>query len=341
MSAGERALPGDAPSISVYMPVRNGEPYLDDCLASIVRQSDPRFELLVLDDGSNDGSRAILERWAGTDSRIRLIDAGRRLGLVGGLNRLVGEARAPLCARMDADDIAHSDRLRRQRDVLNGDPSVVLVGALAEDIDRQGRRLRPRDRWRLVRPGRVPPFAHPTVMFRRALFDEIGGYRESTWLWEDADLCYRMAARGRIMIVPDVLYFYRLHAGSTTLRNTDGRTTRAVSWMFAASRRSKPQARLAAEAGEAEDGGPRRDAAALYYVAASRLWAGMPPAFVGRLRDLPRRPLAAALKLLVVATWGRWSPSSLRGALRRCIILRDAVAGLVLEEGAPVEWRWR
>ena len=329
------------PAISVYMSVHNAEPYLDACLASIVCQSDPDFEVLVIDDGSTDGSRTVLARWAGLDSRIRLIDSRRRLGLIGGLNLVVGEARAPLCARMDADDIARPDRLRRQREVLNADPSVVLVGTLSEGIDREGRRLRPRDRWRLIRPGRVPPFTHATVMFRRALFHEIGGYRELAWLWEDADLCYRMAAHGRIKILPEALYVCRMYDHSTTVRHSDERTLVAFTHMLEAAHDSKQQQRVPTKDEDEDSAGRRRTAAALFYVGASRLWAGVAPAVVGSLRDLPWwPPSVAALKVLVLATWGRWSPSSLRAVLRSCIRVRDAAAGFWLDEEVAVEWHF-
>jgi len=313
------------PSISVYMSVHNAEPYLDACLSSILGQSEPDLEFLVIDDGSTDGSHGALQRWARRDVRIRVIDCDRRLGLIASLNRAAGEARAPLCARMDADDISHPDRLWRQRQVLDADPSVALVGALSEEIDVEGRRLRPRDRWRLLRSSPIPPFAHPTVMFRRTLFNQVGGYRNVTWLWEDVDLCHRLAAHGRIMIVPETLYFYRIYAHSTTLRHSDDQTEVAFDLMSDATPRP----------------GPRPNAATLYYVSASRLWAGQTPAVVGGIREVGRLPLSGAtLKVLTLATWGRWSPSSLRSALRLWIRLRDAVAGLWLRDGAAVEWHF-
>lgn len=326
------------PSISVYMSVHNAGPYLDECVESILRQSEPDLEFLIVDDASTDGSRAVLQRWAGRDDRIKLIENERPLGLIGGLNLVVGAARASLCARMDADDVAHPDRLRRQRAVLDADPSVALVGALSKEIDSKGQPLRPRDRWRLIGPHRVPPFAHATVMFRRALFHELGGYRETTWLWEDADLCYRMARRGRVMVVPEALYFYRIHPGSTTLQHTQ--TAVAVARMLDTVPETTRNGHLRGGDEAGIGTGVCESAATLYYVGASRLWAGLTPPFVGSLRELRwLPPSTAALKVLALATWGRWSPSSLRTVLRCCIRLRDAAAGLWLAKGAAVEWR--
>lgn len=320
------------PAISVYMSVHNTEPFLDQCVESILGQSETDLEFVIVDDASTDASSAMLRRWASRDSRIRLIASETRLGLVGGLSRAVEAARAPLCARMDADDISHRDRLARQRRVLEADPGVALVGTLASAIDSDGRPLKPRDRWPLLGGRRVPPFAHATAMFRRALFDEVGGYRAESWLWEDVDLCFRMAERGRILILTDALYAYRLYASSTTLEHIASETGHAFSRMLDAA---------GAAAGRAGEATGHRDAATLYYLAASRLWARLAPAGAPKLRDLRRLPLSVTtLKLLVLATWGRWSPGSLRAVLRAGIRLRDAAAGLWIADGA-VEWRWR
>jgi glycosyltransferase involved in cell wall biosynthesis len=313
------------PAISVFMPVRDAADYLDESVASILAQSDPDFELVIVDDGSTDGSRAILRRWARGDPRIRLIESDARLGAVGAPNVAVRESRAPLCARMDADDVAHPDRLRRQRQVLTDDPSVALVGALGVGIDRRGRPLRPRDRWRLLRPAPTPPFPHASIMFRRALFLDIGGYREDCEVWEDVDLCRRLAERGRVMVLPAALHLYRFHAASATLKRSDGDLAGVIDRMHDHLAAARPR-------------GSRAET--LHYVAGSRLWAGVAPAYTGRWRDLPwRRPALASLQLLLIATWGRWSPASLRAVLRGAIALRDRAAAPFLAGERPVEWR--
>jgi GT2 family glycosyltransferase len=320
-----------APAISVFMPVHDAAAYLDESVASILGQSDPDFELLIVDDASTDGSRAILRRWAREDRRIRLLESDRPLGITAAPNWAVGEARAPLCARMDADDVAHPDRLRRQRAVLSADPSVALVGALGVGIDRRGRAVRPRDRWRLLGRSPLPPFIHATIMFRRALFLEIGGYRGECAIWEDVDLCRRLAARGRVLVLPAALYRYRFHPGSTTLQASATTLPAAIGRMHE---------QLAAVRRDGRPGRSPARAETLYYVGASRLWAGVAPALPVRLRDLPWwPPTPAGLKLLLLATWGGRSPGSLRGLLRGAIALRDRVAALFLAGEAAVEWR--
>jgi GT2 family glycosyltransferase len=319
------------PAISVFMPVHDAAAYLDESVASILGQSEPDFEFVIVDDASTDGSRAILRRWARADPRIRLVESDVRLGACAAPNLAVGEARAPVCARMDADDVAHPDRLRRQRLVLGADPSVVLVGTLGVGIDRQGRALRPRDRWRLLRPAPVPPFIHATIMFPRALFLAIGGYRTECEIWEDVDLCRRLAEHGRVLVLPAALYRYRFHAASTTLRSSDTDLSAVIERMHEQVAPSTPGDRPGRS-------GPRAET--LYYVGASRLWAGVAPALTGRLSDLPwLPPTVAGLKLLLLATWGRGSPGSLRAVLRGAIAVRDRLAALFLAGEAPVEWR--
>src|SRR3990172_12767188 len=101
------------------MPVYNGEDYLQASIESIARQSFGHFEFVIVDDGSTDRPPQILSEWAGRDGRIRVISGRPRRGVVGSANRVVREAQAPICARMDADDVSHPDRLRRQWEVLD------------------------------------------------------------------------------------------------------------------------------------------------------------------------------------------------------------------------------
>ena len=95
------------------MSVYNGERFLTAAIESVLGQTFSDFEFLILDDGSRDGTRAIVEAMAARDSRIRPIVRENR-GLIASLNQLIAEARAPLIARMDADDIALPERFSTQ-----------------------------------------------------------------------------------------------------------------------------------------------------------------------------------------------------------------------------------
>jgi glycosyltransferase involved in cell wall biosynthesis len=96
------------------MAARNAAPYITASVRSVLRQTLRDLELLVLDDASTDTTGTILDGLARRDGRVRLFRNARQLGVARSLNFLAGQARSPLCARMDADDLAHPDRLRRQ-----------------------------------------------------------------------------------------------------------------------------------------------------------------------------------------------------------------------------------
>src|SRR5882672_4552339 len=99
------------PLISVVMPVHNGLPFLDESIKSILAQTLSDFEFVILDDASTDGSAELVREWEKRDARIQLHTSRERLGLAGSSNAVVSKTHTPIVARMDADDIAHPDRL--------------------------------------------------------------------------------------------------------------------------------------------------------------------------------------------------------------------------------------
>jgi glycosyltransferase involved in cell wall biosynthesis len=331
------------PGLSVVMPVRNAAPYVDASIESILGQTFTDFELVVLDDGSTDGSGKLIHAWAGRDPRIRLVSVSRRLGLVGSANRVVREARAPVCARMDADDISCPTRLEVQWETLQTNPDASLVGTLWEGIDAAGRWVRPRDRWRLVRRSAFAPFAHGSIMFRREIFEAVGGYRDACVYWEDLDLYHRMATRGRLLVLPAALYCYRFHTTSTLgreIRTDEERAAELMLHCLAIRRTGADYTPLLAAPADA----PRRPGLSpqtLYLLAARRLWAGHGPGILRQLPAVrPRRLDLPWLGLLALATAGDLAPRAVRSALYWFIRLRDALAGAAIRDGRPIEWRF-
>jgi glycosyltransferase involved in cell wall biosynthesis len=303
------------PLISVVMPVHNAFPFLDKSINSILSQTLSDFEFVILDDASTDGSVELLRAWSIRDKRIQLHESKRRLGLAGSSNAVVARARAPLVARMDADDIAHPSRLIRQWNIMKDRPDVAVIGTLCNGINAGGRVVRPRDRWKLVRRSARIPFPHGSVMFRREVFDRAGGYDEEVVRGEDQDLFSRMAAHGRVVTLSDVLYSYRYHSSNATLFNG----VRAV--------------------GENHDKNGEA-LAAFYMLGAMRLWAGEPPRLLEAM--IQKKPLqwnAKTLMILVSAIWGHASPSTLRLFMRLSIRARDLLAGLRVKDGKPYEWQ--
>ena len=302
------------PLISVVMPVYNALPFLDDSINSILNQTFTDFEFVILDDASTDGSVEHLRQWAVRDNRIQVHESKTRLGLSGSSNAVVARARAQIVARMDADDIAHPDRLRRQWEVINDRPDVAVVATLCDGIDASGRFVRPRDRWRLLRRSGYIPFPHGSAMFRRDVFDRVGGY-DDTPAGEDQMLFSKMATQGRVLTLPDVLYSYRYHQNNATLFNG----LRAV--------------------GENHSNNGH-SLAAFYMLGAMRLWAGEPPRLLQPMLEKNSfKWNVKSFTIFLSAVWGHVSPLTLKLFLRGSIRLRDLLASAIIKDGKPYEWR--
>ena len=329
------------PELSVVMPVHNARPHLDDAVLSILGQSFADFEFLILDDGSTDGSTERLRDWAKRDRRIRLVVGERRLGPAGSSARIVAQASAPIVVRMDADDLSRPDRLQRQMQVLAANPSAGLVGTLCEIIDADGRPVRPADPWRLIRPTPMAPFTHGTIMFRRNLFEQLGGYDETRNFWEDIDLSLRMARSAPALVIPEALYTVRLSATSTRLTSRQEEVESAYDQMFrflADYRRGRlfdPRTNC-----EANGAGDRILPQVMILMASPSLWAGQSPRILRRL--LSRAALEwdrASVAALVWALWAEVSPASLRTSLRLLNRARNAAARRRLAGADFVEWQ--
>ena len=218
--------------VSVLLPVYNGASYLGTALDSIIRQTYPHWELVVVDDGSTDESREIVLHFQSMDPRIRLVQSSHG-GIVHALNRGLEACKGPLVARMDADDLSHPKRLAKQVALLNehgGGP--VMIGCLLAFFPRflvQGG-MRYYQSWLnsltchkdIVRDMFVEcPMVHPSLLGRRELWFNLGGYRDLPWP-EDYDLVLRCFKAGvRFAKVDQVLLFVR--EGSGRISHTQDR----------------------------------------------------------------------------------------------------------------------
>jgi glycosyltransferase involved in cell wall biosynthesis len=205
-------------SVSVVLPVRDGERFLREAVESVLRQTYSDLELIAVDDGSTDGTAALLAGFG--DERLRVLRQ-EPSGLVAALRRGVAEARAPLVARMDADDVSEPERLARQVELLERRPRVGMVATWTAVIDEEGRELRrevlPPAHEDLARRLLLRnPFQHGSVVLRRDALEEAGGYRDDYGANEDYDLWRRLARSWELACVPEVLYRYRVHPGAVT-----------------------------------------------------------------------------------------------------------------------------
>ncbi len=204
------------------MSVYNCERYLRESVESILRQSFRDFEFVIIDDGSTDTTPSILEAYEKSDPRVRVTrqqHAGVASALVAGCAMSTGR----LLARIDADDVALPTRFEQQLAFLEAHPEVGVLGTRADIIDEHGGVLRttnpPRVHalaaWRL----RLwPAVGHPTVMMRRALLEESGGYDTAFEHAEDYELWTRLVEVTRFANLPVTLMHYRVHDGMVTRR---------------------------------------------------------------------------------------------------------------------------
>ena len=219
------------PLVSVLMSAYNAAATLDETLQTLQAQTMDDFEVVAVDDGSTDATRQILTNWQKSFPSLRLISAPHR-GLIPALNEGLGLCRGTLVARMDADDLAHPQRLEKQAQLLQRQPDISVVGSLVKTFPREdvGQGLRIYEDWlnQLVHHDDIAreifiesPLANPSAMVRRQEILDLGGYCEHGWP-EDYDLWLRYFAAGRRFAkVPEVLLCWREHPGRVT--HTDSR----------------------------------------------------------------------------------------------------------------------
>jgi glycosyltransferase involved in cell wall biosynthesis len=216
--------PQDRPAVSVVMAVHNGMPYVEEAVRSMMNQTLREIEIIIIDDASTDETPQVLARLAGEDPRIRILTNEINLKLAASLNRGLEMARAPLIARMDADDISMPHRLEAQKNYMDTHPEVILSGASIRTIDGAGKvirtSIRSRDavgvRW-LARFNM--PLVHPTFMFRSSSTGTALRYDPSLSVAQDYAFCVAALEHGEVSSIPNVLLNYRTHGISITNRN--------------------------------------------------------------------------------------------------------------------------
>ena len=219
------------PTVSVLLPIYNAADTLDQAMRSVLRQTFADFEVIAVDDGSDDESPNILKQWAKRYRRVKPV-FHERVGLIGALNAGLKHAEGEFVARMDADDVSHPRRLKLQVGLMRAHPEVSVAGCLMRSFPKHGVRegFRIYEAWLnslishedMVREIFIEsPLAHPSTMMRRTELTELGGYEDHGWP-EDYDLWLRVFLAGkRFAKVPEVLYFWREHQGR--LSRTDPR----------------------------------------------------------------------------------------------------------------------
>lgn len=218
------------PVVSVLMPCYNAAETLPSALESLTRQALTDFELIAVDDGSTDETITLLRTWAADDARLNIFSQAHR-GIVKALNTGLNVCQADYVARMDADDLAHPDRLARQIAFLDQHPDTALVGCQVKAFPpgevRRGFEIYLEWQNSLLTDESIrreifveSPLAHPSVMVRKNWILEVGGYQEHGWP-EDYDLWLRLYLAGaRFAKLPEVLLEWREHEERLTRQDS-------------------------------------------------------------------------------------------------------------------------
>lgn len=211
--------------LSVLMPAFNAEKHLAEAISSVLSQTHPDFELLILNDGSTDRTLEIAERFRARDSRVRIVSHGN-MGMGAALNQALRFANSDWIVRLDSDDVMLPERLERQIAFVRKYPRISVAGSLVYYIGGQGQVLgaaasdlaTPGDFARYGREGRAIALHHPSVMMRKDAVLAAGGYRPEFWPADDFDLWARIAERGGLILVQqEYLVNYRIHGASVSI----------------------------------------------------------------------------------------------------------------------------
>lgn len=204
----------DKPGITVLMTVYNGERHIAEAVASILNQDFTDFELLIIDDGSTDGTASVIAQF--NDPRIRVLHNGANKGVAVSRNSGLYAARGQYISILDSDDIALPNRLSLQYQFLTASPTVALCGGQAILIDGSGNQI---GTFEQVPVGSEhlamhllfrDIFINPSCMFRRSAALQLGGYRD-LGVAEDFEFYYRMSNTYVVANLPDFLIKYRIH----------------------------------------------------------------------------------------------------------------------------------
>lgn len=203
----------ETPQVAVIMSVYNGQEFLAECIESILVQTFADFEFIIVDDASTDNTLSIIKSYAEKDQRIRYLKNDVNAERSFSRNRAASMATADLIAVMDADDVALPDRLEKQITFMQTHEDVAVLGGAMEGHENRQHFSVPFERL----PAKLlfnSVIYHPTCMFRKTAFQQVGGYDEDYPLAEDYSLWVRLVQKGHALAnIPDVLVRYRIHPG--------------------------------------------------------------------------------------------------------------------------------
>ncbi|GAC1311637.1 MAG: hypothetical protein NVSMB24_31570 [Mucilaginibacter sp.] len=208
------------PEVTVLMPAYNAAKYIGEAIESVLRQTFTDFELLIVNDGSTDETANIIRSFG--DPRIVLISQANK-GVATALNRGLTYARAPYIARFDADDICYPNRLKIQYDFITAYPQYSIVGSAADYVDAGGHFIFTHHPQGHLNEEiqqlkfSTCPFIHSSVMYKKAIIVENGGYNEHAYTYEDHFLWVNILKNEKACNLSQALIKVRLNPESITI----------------------------------------------------------------------------------------------------------------------------
>lgn len=210
--------------ISVVMSAYNSEKFISGSITSILDQTYDNWELIIINDASSDNTLKIINQFSEKDSRIKVIDNRKNLGLTISLNIGIKNTSGEYIARLDSDDLAEPSRLEKELDYLHTYPDVGLIGSGAHLINSFGDKIGSMNV--MSQPYFVNkfiinlnPFIHSSLMFRKKALDDVGAYREKFRYSQDYDLILRLNDRYKLSNIPLPLIRWRVSDGSVTMQH--------------------------------------------------------------------------------------------------------------------------
>lgn len=239
--------------ISIVIPAYNEERFLAETIESVLAQTYREFELLILDDGSIDRTLEIAQSYARRDARVR-VESHPNVGIGPTLNRGFALSANEWVAMIQADDVMMPMRFERQLAFLAAHPELDVAAGWCKHIDSEGRLIGKGDSplitheavQKLYAANELIAFNCSTAIVRKSAVQAVGGYRSQFRVNEDADLWVRLLEAGyKILVQPEYLVKYRVHAGSVSIARARfiRQQARWVKDCMVRRRRSEPEGR--------------------------------------------------------------------------------------------------
>ena len=210
------------PKVSVIIPTHNREAFIREAIDSVISQSYSDWEIIIIDDASEDGTEKIVKEYTRTEPRIKYFKNEKNLGIAKSRNRGLELANGIYIAPLDSDDIwLDKDKLKKQVEFLDANPDYALLGGGIMHINAESKPIK-----KVLFPVydslirniilQYNPFAQSTLLFRKKVALECGGYSTEYKICDDYDLWLKIGKNHKFTNIPQVLAGYRVHGGNIT-----------------------------------------------------------------------------------------------------------------------------